>query len=70
MIEIKVQHPYIDETGKVYEKLIKHYAEDENGVRYMIKQLQTKNVYDEAIDVFPCKYSYTVTNIKIEEAQE
>ena len=67
MVEIKIQHPYINENGVEKANLIKHYAEDENGVRYYIKQVETGVEYSEAIDVFPCKYTYVATDKKIEE---
>lgn len=69
MIELKVQYPYIDENGNET-KLIKHYAEDDTGVKYCIKQIETGKLYNEAIDVFPCKYTYEVTEIKIEEFKQ
>ena len=50
----------------IREKLEKHYAEDENGVKYRIKQVETGRVYDEAVDVVPCRYTYQVTDEKIE----
>lgn len=59
MIEIK--------TEIIKEKLIRHYAEDENGVKYYIKQVETGIEYDEAIDVIPCRYTYVATNKKIED---
>lgn len=39
--------------------LIKHYS-DEN---FKIKQIETGIIYDEAIDVMPCRYTYEETNI-------
>lgn len=67
MIELKLQRPFIDDKGKVYEHLEKHYAEDENGVRYKIKQNETGIVYDEAVDLLPCKYAYDTTEELVEE---
>lgn len=54
MIELKIE--------KLNDKLEKHYAEDENGVRYYITQVETGVEYDEAIDVIPCRYRYVLTN--------
>ena len=59
---VKEQFPYIDEEGKEYPNLIKHYS-DENK---MIKQIETGNLYSEAIDLYPCRYKYTETDIPIE----
>lgn len=39
--------------------LIKHYS-DEN---FKIKQIETGIIYDEAIDVMPCRYTYEETDI-------
>ena len=70
MIEIKRQYPYIDENGNERADLEKHYAENELGEKFYIKQLPTEIVYSEAVDVCPCKYVYVATEEKIEELQE
>ena len=44
-------------------KLIRHYS-DENK---MILQLETGDLYGEAVDIVPCRYTYTETDIPIEE---
>ena len=51
-------------------KFIKHYAEDEQGNKYYIKQVETGVEYSEAVDIIPCRYSYVVTNKQIEENNE
>lgn len=66
MIELKTQNPYINESGKTFENLEKHYAEDESGKRYKILQLETGIVYDEAVDIYPCKYTYKATEDEVE----
>jgi hypothetical protein len=45
----------------INDKFIKHYAEDEQGVKYYIKQVETGVEYSEAVDIIPCRYSYVVT---------
>lgn len=65
MVEIKTQYPYIDENGVEKANLIKHYAEDENSNKYYIMQVETSIEYSEAIDVFPCKYTYVATQKQI-----
>ena len=50
--------------------LIKHYAIDENGKQYKILQVETNVIYDEAIDVLPCRYTYKATNEEIKIEQE
>lgn len=66
MVELKKQQPYIDENGNIRQNLEKHWAEDENGNKYYIIQVETGIKYSEAVDVFPCRYTYKVTNEKIE----
>lgn len=68
MIELKTQHPYVDEKGKKHSNLIKHYAIDNKTLKfYKIKQIETKLIYDEAIDIYPCKYNYEYTSEEIEK---
>jgi hypothetical protein len=69
MIELKLQRPYIDENGNIREKFEKHYAEDKNGVKYKIKQVETGAIYDEAVDLVPCRYTYIATLEKVEELE-
>ena len=59
MIELK--------TEIIDDKLIKHWAEDIEGEKYYIIQVETGIEYPEAIDVTPCRYTYVVTDKKIEE---
>ena len=40
------------------DKFIRHYSD--NGKK--IRQVETGVVYDEAVDVFPCRYTYTETD--------
>lgn len=70
MVEIKEQYPYIDEFGNPRYSLIKHWAEDELGNKYYIKQVETGRIYETATDVYPCKYSYEVTNEQIEGGED
>lgn len=58
MIEIKT---------KRYGVFILHYAEDENGIRYKIRQNETNEVLTEARDLFPCHYTYIPLAEKVEE---
>lgn len=60
MIELKTEYPVIMPDGSLNRGLIKHWAEDENGKTYPIKQLETNIVYEEAIDIYPCLYTYVV----------
>ena len=57
----------IELKSEIIEGLIKHYAEDSQGNKYYIKQVETGIEYQEAVDLIPCKYTYEVTDKKIEE---
>lgn len=65
MIELKTEYPYNNKNS-----LIRHYAEDENGVKYNILQNETGIKYGEAVDIYPCRYTYSATNEIIEEVVE
>lgn len=64
MIELKTQYPYDDNTN-----LIRHYAEDESGEQYCIEQVETGFIYADAVDKYPCKYTYTATDKKVEKPE-
>ncbi|GEM_PF-2783813 len=69
MVEVKRQYPYIDENGNERADLEKHYAENELGEKFYIKQLPTEIIYSEAVDVYPSRYTYEATEEKIEQPQ-
>ena len=50
-------------------KFIKHYAEDEQGNKYYIKQVETGVEYSETIDIIPCRYTYVVTEKVVQDDQ-
>lgn len=45
---------------------VRHYSDES----MMIRQEETGFLYDEAIDVIPCQYTYTETDIPIPEDPE
>lgn len=77
MIELKYQYPYVDEQGTEHHNLIKTYAEDLEGNKYKVKQINTGHEYGEAIDVvgydkknnkyYPLYYTYIATETPIEK---
>lgn len=71
MVELKTEYPFID-NGVERPTLIKHYAEDEEGIKFFIRQNETGFLYEEAVDVYPCMYSYTATDMPtvVEEEEE
>lgn len=70
MIELKSQYPYIDRKGNTRDGLIIHYAEDENGVKYYIIQNETGIKYESAVDVYPCRYTYSTTSEVVPTREE
>ena len=56
------QYPFIDEEGVEHDNLVKHYS-DENK---LILQVETGVKYAEAVDVYPCRYTYEETDEPIE----
>lgn len=48
------------------ETLIKHYSDE----GYLIRQIETGTLYDEAIDLIPCRYTYEETDEPIEKPEE
>lgn len=35
-----------------------------------LRQIETDNIYEDAVDVIPCRYTYEETDIPIEEINE
>ena len=52
---VRVEYPYLNET------LCRHYS-DKNK---KIQQVETGFIYDEAVDLYPCKFTYIETTINI-----
>lgn len=51
----------VEET--LNERLVKHYSDQ--GMK--LKQVETGSLYDEAVDLIPCQYTYEETEIPIEQ---
>lgn len=56
------QYPFIDEEGIEYNNLIKHYSD----IGKLILQKETGIKYSEAVDIYPCRYTYEETDEDIE----
>ena len=56
------QYPFIDDEGVEHDNLVKHYS-DENK---LILQVETGVKYTEAVDVYPCRYTYEEMDEPIE----
>lgn len=48
---------------KLNERLVRHYS-DKN---VKLKQVETGVLYDEAVDLIPCEYTYEETEIPVEQ---
>lgn len=71
MVEVKTQYPFVEDNGELRYDIERHWAEDtETGDKYTIIQDQTGYEYGEAIDGYPCIYTYSVGNIIKEETEE
>lgn len=57
------QYPFVDEAGIEHIELIKHFSDSNK----KIKQVETGAKYSEAVDVYPCRYTYEETDEPIEE---
>ena len=66
MRNLITEYPYVDFEGNDRNDLIKTYAVDDQGNRYCIKQIETGIEYNEAVDVYPSKYTYVATDKMIE----
>ncbi|MEE0970500.1 MAG: hypothetical protein U0M06_14115 [Clostridia bacterium] len=62
---IIVQSPYKDENNKEHFNLVRHYSDEGK----QILQKETGIVYDEAIDIIPCRYTYEETDTYIVEEE-
>lgn len=60
---IITQSPYIDENNNAHPNLIKHSSD----AGMYIRQKETGILYEEAIDVIPCRYTYEETDTYIVE---
>lgn len=62
---IITQYPYIDEYGNKNTNLVMTYS----NINKKILQIDTNNIYDKAIDIYPSKFTYIETeeDIEVEE---
>lgn len=64
---IKTQYPFVDESGTVHNNLIKTWTDDETKT---LLQVETGQTYDEAVDAYPCRYTYQEVDKPVEEESE
>ena len=55
-----IQFEYVENGER-----IRHYSD----LNFKIRQIETGVIYDDAVDVLPCRYTYEVTNEPIETDQ-
>ena len=52
-------------TEMLSETRIRHYSDQD----MMIRQIETDILYEDAVDNYPCKYTYEETDISIEHIE-
>lgn len=52
-------------SEQISEFSIRHYSDQ----GFKIKQIETDILYDDAVDVIPCQFTYEETNIPISEEE-
>ena len=62
---LKEQYPFIDNNGNARNGLIKHWTDDPE--HKILLQVETGAMYEEAIDLFPCVYTYKEIDRPVEE---
>lgn len=51
---------------KISGTLVRHYSD----AGMMIRQIETGNLYSDAVDVVPCRYTYEETDTPVEQTPE
>lgn len=46
-------------------QIVRHYSD----IGMKIRQVETGNIYDDAADIIPCRYTYEETDEPIEDAE-
>ena len=63
---IKTNYPYIDRDGVEHPNIIRTWTNDKTK---MLLQVETGNTYDEALDLYPCRYTYQEIDRPVEEEE-
>lgn len=64
---IKEQYPYIDDFGVEHDDLVKHWTTNDKKI---MLQVETGDLYEEAIDAYPCRFTYEEVDKPVEENEE
>lgn len=62
------QYPFVDDGGTVHENLIRHYTDDPE--HKTLLQVETGANYDDAVDIYPCPFTYEEIDKPTEEEPE
>lgn len=63
---IHTQHPFIDSNGVSHNNLIRTWTDDETKT---LLQVETGQMYDDAIDVYPCHFTYQEVDKPLEKEE-
>lgn len=64
---LKTQYPYFDENGVEHFEFVKHYTDNPDKI---LLQVETGCLYEEAIDLYPCRFTYQEVDKPVEEEEE
>ena len=64
---IKTQYPFIDGNAVAHTNLVKHWTDDPAKI---LLQVETGHMYNEAIDVYPCVFTYNEVDNPVKEIEE
>lgn len=64
---ILTQYPYVDDNGNTHHNLVKTWSDDETKE---LLQVETGSRFSEAIDLYPCVYTYKEVDKPLEEEDE
>lgn len=64
---IKTQYPFVDDNGVEHKNLIKTWTTNS---KKTLLQVETGAMYDEAVDIYPCPYTYEEVDKPTEEDEE
>ena len=62
-VDAKQEYPWVDSEGNVHKNLVRYVGT--NGCK--IRNASTGEIYDEAVEIYPCHTKYYETDIPLDE---